>query len=102
KDKIEVTTSWSLPPVNEEKRLFDLNKTGLAEFHKHMVNIRKSNLDSDKVQLFTEDDVLWKDVASVIDAIKNRLPGDPVFTPKNGTDTERAMAAEYVFPKVIM
>lgn len=102
KDKIEVTTSWTKPPENEEKKQFDLNKSGLAEFHKHMVNIRKANPENDKVQLFTEDDVIWKDVAAVIDAIKTRLPGDPVFAPKNGSDTERAIAAEYVFPKVVM
>lgn len=102
KERIEVTTSWSRPPENEEKKTFDLNKAGLAELHRHMVNIRKANPDTDKVQLFTEDDVLWNDVAAVIDAIKTRLPGDPVFSSKNGSDAERAMAAEFVFPKVVM
>lgn len=101
-DKIEVTTSWSKPPENEEKKEFSLNKTGLAEMHKLLIEIRRSNTSVDKVSLYTEDEVIWKDVAAVIDAIKSRLPGDPVIVPKDGTDTEKAIAAEFLFPKVVM
>jgi biopolymer transport protein ExbD len=102
KERIEVTTSWSKPPVNEEVKRFDLTKAGAAELHKHMVNIRKANPDTDKVSLFTEDDVIWKEVAMVIDAIKSRLPGDPIIAPKNASDIEKAIAAEFVYPKVVM
>ncbi len=102
KDKVEVVTSWSKPPVNERKESFDVTEAGMAALHKHMVEVRKLDLESDKVQLFTEDDVLWKDMAAVIDAIKLRQPGDPVFPMKTGSETEKAMAAEFLYPKVIL
>ena len=70
--------------------------------HAHLVNIRKQNLDTDKVQFFTEDDVIWKDVAMALDAIKLRGPKDPVFVKKDATDAERAVGSDALFPKVVM
>jgi len=102
KERIEVTTVWSLPPLNEEKKEFPLSKSGAAELHKHLVNVKKTYPEYDKVSLFTADDVIWKDVAMVIDAIKTRLPGDPIIVPKNGTDVDKAIAADFIYPKVIM
>jgi len=102
KEKVEVVTSWTKPPVNERKESFDVNPAGLIALHKHMVEVRKQDLESDKVQLFTEDDVLWKDMAAVIDAIKLRKDGDPIFPVKSGSEIEKAMSAEFVYPKVIL
>ncbi len=102
KEKIEVTTVWSRAPENEEKKDFPLSKAGAAELHKFLVNVRKTHPEYDKVSLFTADDVIWKDVAMVIDAIKTRLPGDPLIVPKNGTDAEKAMATDFIYPKVVM
>jgi len=102
KDKIEVTTVWSRAPENEEKKEWPLSKNGAAELHKFLVNVRKTYPEYDKVSLFTADDVTWKDVAMVIDAIKTRLPGDPIIVPPNSTDVEKAMATDFIYPKVVM
>ena len=58
--------------------------------------------NTDKVQFFSDDEVLWKDIATALDAIKLRGPGDPVFAPKTESVSDRAMATEFVFPKVVM
>ena len=102
KDKVEVVTSWTKPPINEDKKTFDVTEAGMLELHKHMVTVRKLDIESDKVQLFTEDDVLWKDMAGVIDAIKLRKDGDPIFASKTGSEAEKAMSAEFLYPKVIL
>jgi len=103
KDKIEVTAAWSRPPVNEQKKDFKVTKEDIAAMHKFLVEIRRSSPDTDKLSFFTEDDVLWKDMSHVLDAIKVRQPGDPVFQTKaQTTEAEKVMAAEFLFPKVVM
>ena len=102
RDHVDVTAAYSRPPVNEQKKTFKLTKEDLGAMHKFLVDIRREAPDNDKLQFFTEDDVLWKDMAHVLDAIKVRQPGDPVFTPKNATQAEQAMASEFLYPKVIM
>lgn len=101
KDQVEVTAEYSRPPINQQKKTFKLTKDEIAQLHKFLVDIRRSSPETDKLQFFTDDDVIWKDMAKVLDAIKVRQPGDPVFQTK-GTDVEKAVAAEFLFPKVVM
>lgn len=100
KEKIEASAA-NCRGVDAKKDLKP-DKPGFKELHNYMVAIRKSNQDTDKVSFFTEDDVLWKDIAAALDAIKLRAPGDPVFQPKSDSASDRAMAMEFVFPKVVM
>lgn len=100
KEKIEATAA-NCDGVDEKKE-FQISDTSITELHKYMVAIRKGNLETDKVSFFTDDEVTWKDIAKVLDAIKIRQQGDPVFAKPNASDTDKAMAAEFLFPKVIM
>lgn len=104
KDKVEVIASWSQPPTNERKQTFQLkDKTWDRDMHNFLVDIKKSSPDTDKVQLFTEDDVIWKDITKALDAIKLRVKTDPQFPIKAGANAgEVAMAREFLFPKVTM
>ena len=84
------------------KKEFKTDKPGLAELHRYMVDIRRNNPTTDKLQYFSEDDVLWKDMAKTLDAIKLRVPGDPPIAPKSDSATDKALAAEFIFPKVVI
>lgn len=99
---VEVTTSWSRAPIDEQKRQFKMTKEDMAAMHKYLVDVRRAHPDTDKVSFFTDDDVLWKDIALVLDAVKLRGAGDPIFATKAATDIEKAVAAEFLFPKVVM
>ncbi len=100
KEKIEATAT-DCKGVDPKKE-FKVTKEDIAALHKFLVDVRRSNEDTDKIAFFTEDDVLWKDIAHVLDAIKVRQAGDPVFKTKTGTAVEQAIAAEFLFPKVVM
>ena len=89
KDKIEVTAEWSKPPVNAQKKEFKVTKEDIAAMHKFLVDIRRSSPELDKLSFFTEDDVIYKDMAHVLDAIKIRQAGDPAFPPPRGLRTSR-------------
>jgi biopolymer transport protein ExbD len=102
KDKIEVIAAYNKPPINEQKRQFKVDKTDIANLHKFLVELRRANPETDKIQFFTEDDVPWRDIAHVLDAIKVRNPNDPVFATKSMSDLEKKLAAEFLFPKVVM
>lgn len=100
KEKIEATAQ-DCKGVDPKKE-FKVTKEDIASLHRYLVDVRRGNQDTDKIAFFTEDDVLWKDIAKVLDAIKLRQPGDPVFVSKTGTAVEQALAAEFLFPKVVM
>jgi biopolymer transport protein ExbD len=102
KDKIQVTGVWSKPPLNEQKKDFKVTKEDIAALHKFMVELRRTSPENDKVSFFTEDDVIWNDISRVLDAIKVRNPSDPVFAAKGATDVQKAIAAETIYPKVVM
>lgn len=99
KEKIEATaTDCGVDP----KREFQVSDAGISDLHKYLVSVRRTNQETDKLQFFTDDEVIWKDIAKVLDAIKLRAPGDPVFQTKTGSEVEKALAAEFLFPKVVM
>jgi len=102
KDKIEVTTEWSKPPIDKQVKDYNVTAGDIQAMHKFLIEVRRSSPDTDKVQLFTDDDVLWKDISHVLDEIKVREPGDPVFPTKTDNPIEKAVAAESLFPKVVM
>jgi biopolymer transport protein ExbD len=100
KDQVEVSSVWSQPPLNEQKKTFKVNKKDIADLHKFMVEIKKTSPEAEKVSFFTEDDVLFNDIASVLDAVKLRLPTDPVFATKAAPT--KPDSQEFLFPKVTM
>ncbi len=100
KEKIEAT-STNCKGIDPKKD-FKVTKEDIAALHKYLVDVRRSSPDTDKLSFFTEDDVLWKDIAHVLDAIKIRQPGDPVFAIKSGSEIDKALAVEFLFPKVVM
>jgi biopolymer transport protein ExbD len=100
KTKIEASAE-NCKGVDAKKELKP-DKAGLADLHRYMVDIRRNNPTTDKIQFYSEDDVLWKDIAKTLDAVKLRGPGDPVFQPKSDSQADRAAAMEFVFPKVVL
>ena len=103
KEQIAVVTSYSLPPIDEDKKSFDVDERGIAEMHSYLVSLRQQNPESDKVSFYTGDDVIWKDMAAVLDAVKLRQPADPVFSGLDILDErKKAEAMQYLFPKVIL
>jgi hypothetical protein len=102
KTKIEVTAAYNKPPINEQKREFKVDKADMSNLHKFLLELRRSNPEADKVQLFTEDDVVWKDIAMVLDAVKVRGPNDPVIVPPGASELDKRLAAEFLYPKVVM
>jgi biopolymer transport protein ExbD len=100
KDKIEASAE-NCKGVDPKKE-FEVSKAGMSELHKHMVQIRRNNPDHDKLQFFSDDDVIWEDMAAALDSIKLRQPGDPLFQGVGETEQAKAESAEFVFPKVVL
>jgi len=103
KDKIEVITSWSEEPVNEQKTEFPNTKEGIREMHTKLVEIRSANQKTDKLTLFTDDEVTWENISQVLDSIKLRTENDPRFPVVDGKGEITPNRDEmFVWPKVVM
>ena len=102
KTKLQVITSYTREPVNEQKFDFPNTKEGLEEMHKRLVTIRQSNPDTDKVTFFSEDDVIFENISAILDAAKFRLPADPVFQTKNPKTGAMEPDQQFLFPKIVM
>ncbi len=104
KDWVEVTAAFTMPPINENKKKFMTNvKTWDKDLHKFMVEVKKMDPTANSVQLFTEDDVILKNITKTLDAVKLRLNTDQQFPVKAGASPGQiAEAREFLFKKVVM
>lgn len=101
KEKVTVVTSYSAPPQNPQQWSYTTDQKGIAEMHSQLVTVRKAEQETDLVTLFSDDDVTYEMLTNILDAIKLRKDGDPMFTI---TDKESGEAYKdiYLFPKVVM
>ena len=102
KEKIEIVRTYSMPPADEMKWEFTFNKDGIEQMHRRLVSLRKEDPDIDKVTLFSDDDVIYKDLSNVLDAIKLRFEGDPIFAVKSSDKKEQEAATIFLYPKIVM
>ena len=102
KEKLSVISSWSKPPTNEQTKEFKVSDQGIAAMHDYLVQLRLEDPSADKVQFFTEDDVIWDDMAKVLDGIKLRKSGDPTFPVDAKNEEDKARMEAYLFPKIVL
>jgi biopolymer transport protein ExbD len=103
-DKILLTTRFSMPPEDKKEEEFPNNETGINQLHVALVNVRRQNKETDKVTLFTDEQVTYKNITEVLDAIKLRDEGDPVFQATNdeGKPMLEEEAKQFLYPKVVL
>ncbi len=101
KDKIELTTSYSMAPIQPNKQTFAADDNGINQLHEALVRIRVDNKETDLVTLYSDDDVTYEQVVKVLDAIKVRRENDPLFISDQADEKELANKP-FVFPKVVM
>jgi biopolymer transport protein ExbD len=103
---IEVSTHFSAPPENRQIYKYPLSAAGINDMHKRLVETRRGNMDTDLVTLYCEDEVVYEDIAKVLDAVKLRRPGDPdfnnIFNGEDDDPVEKANNKIFVYPKVVM
>jgi biopolymer transport protein ExbD len=102
RDKVELVTSYTLPPVNERTDSFSLNEDGLSQLHAKLVEIRRQNEETKRLTLFSDDDVIYNDLAKVLDAVKSRYETDPVLYYVDDATGNRMETRDTLFPQVVM
>ena len=106
KEKIEVVRVWSAPPADEMKWEFTNDKDGVLKMHQRLVSLRREDPDTDKVTVFCEDDVIFKEFSKILDGVKLRFEGDPMFTTKAAAEVKDKKAAEestiFLYPKIVI
>lgn len=99
KEKLFIRTSWSPAPEDPESFEYANTKDGAKELHAQLVKLRAEHPDNELVTMFTEDDVTWQELNVVLDAVKLRWEGDPMFTDKDG---KPAADSTSLYRKVVM
>ena len=100
KKKINLDTKFDKPPINEKRTEYEMTKEGIDRLHKDLVELKKKNPKSEKVSVFSDDDVRYNNLVKVLDSIMLRRKEDPIFTEKNvkGIDKD----SEFIYRKVTM
>lgn len=101
KERIELTTSFTAPPENEQKTTYKVDPAGVAELHTKLVALRGQNPETDLVTVFSEDDVIYEKLTMVLDGIKFLKQGDPSFREINPT-TKESVPSAFLYPKVVL
>jgi biopolymer transport protein ExbD len=98
-----VRTSYSAAPKDEKVFEFKPDPEGISEMHQRLIQIRSENPKTDKVTFFVDDDVNYKDMTAVLDAIKLRKEGDPeIPAAPDMSEIDKAELKAFLYPKVIM
>ena len=100
KDKIELETSWDAPPIELTKTEFSHSEADLTKLHRDLVALREKHPKTDKVDVFTEDDVKYDKMVKVLDTIMVRVESDPIFKEPDPNGVERE--SDFIYRKVIM
>ncbi len=102
KEFIEISSSWTAAPTDEKKKQFPRNKAGIAEAHRELISIRTTHPDIDKLTMYSEDEITYKELAEVLDAVKFLSPGETLPPPKDPSAMKNGESQPSLFPKVIM
>jgi biopolymer transport protein ExbD len=109
--KLEITSEWSEPPIDQQKYEFDHTDSGIASMHQKLLEVRQSSPDNDKITLFVDDEITYERMTKVLDAIKMLNPGEPRFKPiadakdPDDPDSGKKLGPEEqadLYPKVVM
>ena len=106
--KIEVVSKYSMRPINEKTETFDNDEVGIAKMHKYLYRLRRDEPKTDKITLLTDENVNYKNITEVLDAIK-LLREDEQFIPNPDNQAEGGTRGEMkpedklmLYPKVVM
>ena len=100
KEKILLSTQFSLPPKEKFEKSFSLNKNGIDNLHNDLVAIKQKNPDADKVTVYSDDDIGYQDLVLVIDAISLLKESDPTISSNDSSLKSKAKVG--LFDKVVM
>lgn len=98
REKVELETRWDQPPEDLTKKEYTLQQGDLDRLHADLVQLRQKYPEFDKVDVFSEDDVKYKELVRVLDTIMLHRKGDPIFedpSKKNGK-------GQFIYRKVVM
>ena len=101
KEQMDMITRWSLPPDEENKKVYKNDKEGWGVLHQDLLSLRQRSPDADKVTLFSDDDVRYDNVVSVLDNIKTLKDGDPQLMVKD-EKTGEMKKSRYLYEKIVM
>lgn len=106
KNEIALSTAYTRPPQSEDKKIFPRTDEGLRQFHQELVQLRRTNQNSDKATLFVEDSITYAELVSVLDQIKLLLPADEGFQASAQASAQGSGGAQRredgLFSKVVM
>jgi len=100
-EKVELVQIYSQPPENKKNESFPLSVEGLTNLHQRLVSLRSVAKETDKITLFSDDEVKYRQLVLVVDAIKQLRQGDPRFTNKDEESGDER-ASEFLYEKVVM
>tara|TARA_B100001094_G_C17952713_1_gene681428 strand:+ start:292 stop:843 length:552 start_codon:yes stop_codon:yes gene_type:complete len=100
KAKAILTSSWSSAPIDQKVEPFTIDESGMEALHKRLVKYRTEVPKTDKVTVFSDDDVTFENLTAVLDSIKSLRPGDPKIYTKDKDGLEKSSV--YLYEKVVL
>ncbi|MFK7872162.1 MAG: ExbD/TolR family protein [Oligoflexales bacterium] len=80
KKKVVLKTEWDQKPTEPEVFEYEMSDKGLSSLNDKLITLRKQyKEETSKVTLFTEDDLIYREITEILDAIKlqpSELEGD--------------------------
>ena len=93
RDQIVLRTAYTSAPAKKNSNSFSSSPEGIAALHRALIELKHRNPKDDKVTLYSDEDVSYRKLVEVLDAIKI---DDSIDTSDGVTDNNK------LYPKVVM
>ncbi len=102
--KIVLTTIYSEPPENKVVKTYNVDEADIDRFHQDLIAMRTKDPDSDKVTLYSDDNVKYEKVILVLDAIKTMKESEPdlQLPPPKDKNKPATRSGRMLYDKVVI
>ncbi|MFW7379080.1 MAG: ExbD/TolR family protein [Oligoflexus sp.] len=103
--QVILTTQWTAEPVEKRVENYKLETADLERFHQEMMRLRVAVPETDKVTVYSDDNVKYDRLILVLDAIKTLNETDPPLNiPRTSdeSDVRRSVSDRSLYEKVVI
>lgn len=101
KTKVTLTSAFTLPPEDKQTFTYTPDQKGLDDLHAKLLELRQKNPETDKITVFSEDDVKYSGLVDVVDTVKTLRETDPKF-PVTDEKTGVKKESQFLYEKVVI
>jgi biopolymer transport protein ExbD len=94
KNQIDLSSKWSVPPIDSMKDTFPNTKNGLESLRLKLADYKSKDKETDKITIFIDDDLIYNEIINILDTVK--------YEQSSGSSQVNLLYPKIIFGSVIL